>query len=76
MKAVGEKVEKLLKNAWGQYSGVIDQEFEVEERDIGVVRHRLNGSDTQKHVFNRADVGKRIIVRKYPDNYQGCWFWR
>lgn len=50
-----------------------EQQWEVEEEDVGTVKENYLGYKHTGFKFGRGDVGKRIIIRSQKPAYE-CWF--
>ena len=59
------------RNAWGGYTKLTEERFEVELADVGKTRQNYQGCGYSRHTFTAADVGRTVI--NYKSGYWSNW---
>ena len=72
MKPITEPVTKNDRNAWGGYSAVTHQQFEIEECDVGKVRPDYLGQGHMSVQLTKDSVGAVIEVLTDGKGWT-CW---
>ncbi len=73
MKSVAKRPNVKAQNAWGHDAVHNQEDFQIEESDVGHVKQHYLGMDHRSLTLTRNDVGRLITVYSSPG--WTCWTW-
>lgn len=72
MKQIGDPKTRSDRNAWGGYSDVTHTQYEIEPRDVGLLKQNYQGHKHAEYRFVSTDVGRKIDWMSQPSGWN-CW---